>query len=292
MHFLTKSLAILSLASSPAIAQECEPEFTQSGTSVTVSGVTIGSAEVSRENFNVRVRNEGNGRCSASIRVARIEGSNVGAPLEYSLRSGSNVIDILPTEGSASAPDTDFLVGGIPGGANGRAVPFIVTIPTGWGLESGFRSEQFLLSLVDASGEVVDSHVLTINIEIPPSVSMRLVGATGTDPIRSINLGTIEKDRISQSDPFGVRVWSTSPYSVSFSSQNAGQLEHEAGLDRIPYDLRMDNMPVNLVAGSEFTIPDRAPPLGIIHRLSVRAGPAVARAGNYSDRVTVTVSAL
>ena len=121
---------------------------------------------------------------------------------------------------------------------------------------------------------------------------MRLVGATGTETIRSINLGTIGKERPNQSDPFGVRVWSTSPYSVSFTSENAGVLAHEAGLDQIPYDLRMDNMLVNLVTGSEFTIPSVAPPLGIIHRLSVRAGPATARAGSYSDRVTVTVSPL
>ena len=292
MHNFVKVLAFAALFSTPAMAKDCEPQFAEPSTTVTVSGVTIGANEVSRENFNIRVRNDGNGRCTANIRVARLDGANVGAPLTYNLRSGSNTIDILPTEGSAATAESDFLVNGIPGGSNGRAVPFIVTVPTRWGLEAGFRSEQFLLSLLDSAGEVVDRHILTINMTIPSSVSMRLVGATGTDSIRSVQLGTIGKDKPNQSDPFGVRVWSTSPYSVSFSSENAGVLEHEAGLDRIPYDLRMDDMLVNLAAGSEFTIPSVAPPLGIIHRLSIKAGPAAARAGSYSDRVTVTVSAL
>lgn len=292
MKNFIKAIAFASLFSSPAMAKDCAPEFTEASTTVTVGGVNVGANEVSRENFNIRVRNEGRGRCTASIRVARIDGANIGSPLAYSLRSGSNSIDILPTEASAATAESDFLVNGIPGGANGRAVPFIVTVPTRWGIEAGFRSEQFLLTLLDAAGEVLDRHVLTINMQIPSSVSMRLVGATGTETIRSINLGTIGKERPNQSDPFGVRVWSTSPYSVSFTSENAGVLAHEAGLDQIPYDLRMDNMLVNLVTGSEFTIPSVAPPLGIIHRLSVQAGPATARAGSYSDRVTVTVSPL
>ncbi len=292
MHILTKLVALSSIVSTPVLGQQCEPEFVDSSATVTLAGVSIGDREASRENFGIRIRNEGNGQCSATIRVARLNGSAASRSLSYSLQSGSNTIEILPNEASPGTSESDFIVRGIPSGPNGRNLPFIVTVPTGWGIEAGFYSEQFLVSLLDGAGNELDTQILTINIDIPSSVSMRLVGATGSNAIGTINLGEIDQERPSFSDPFGIRVWSTSGYTVSFQSDNLGVLEHDAGLDRIPYVLRMDEMIVDLAAGSEFTIPEMAPPLGFVHRLRVQAGPATARAGNYSDRVTVTVSAV
>ena len=292
MRILAKLCALAAFIAVPAGAQECDPSFVDSSTTVQVAGVNVGDGEVSIENFNVRVRNDGNGQCSATMRVARLGGSGTATPLQYALRSGPNRIDILPNEGLPGTTESDFLVGGIPGGRNGRAVPFVLTVPTGWGLEAGFYSEQFLLTLLGPGGEPLDTMIVTFEIAIPPSVSMRIVGATGNDPISSINLGEISNDQPTVSDPFGIRVWSTSPYLVSFRSENGGALAHERTIDRIPYELRMDNVVVDLVGGTEILVPDIALPLGTVHRLRVEVGPAAARAGNYVDRVTVTVTAV
>jgi hypothetical protein len=292
MRLIASLVAVFAFWSSPALAQQCTPEFVERSQTVTVGAIKVGVGESSRENFNIRVRNQGSGPCSATIRVARIDGSAVSANLEYRLRSGSSVLQILPNETAASTSQSELFVASLPAGQNGRSVPFQLTFPTDWGIEAGFHSEQLQLTILDKSGLVTDTLLLAINVNVPPSVSIRIVGATGSNRIASINLGDIKPNMISRSDPFGVRIWSTSAYSVSFTSENQGVLRHEGGQDSIPYEMRMDDQLVDLVAGGDFAFPDRTSSLGLVHRLRVQAGPAKGRAGEYSDRVTVTVTAV
>ena len=282
----------IALWASPALAQECHPKFVNNSQTVNVSDVEVGARKVSRESFNVRIVNEHNGPCSATIRFLRLDGTAVSANLEYALRSGSSVLELLPNQAATGTSQSDLLVAGIPGGDSGRSVPFLLTIPSDWGVEAGFHSEQIQLSLIDVSTQVVDTLLLTINVTVPPSVSIRVVGATGTDRVASINLGNITPRDVSVSDPFGIRVWSTAPYLVSFESENRGNLRHEGGLDLIPYEMRMDEQQVNLGASGDFVFPERTTSLGRVHRLRVQAGPATGRAGGYADRITVTVTAV
>lgn len=292
MRIIALLTATLAIWTSPAFAQECVPQFVDSSQTVTVSDVEVGVREVSRQNFQVRVRNDGNGSCGANIRFARIDGTAPSANLQYTLRSGSSVLRVLANEAATATSDSDLFVRGLPNGDSGRTVPFLLTIPSDWGIESGFHSEQLQLTLLDTAGQVADTLLLTININVPPSVSIRIVGATGSNNIATINLGNITPRDVSISDPFGIRVWSTSPYLVTFESENNGSLRHEDGLDTIPYEMRMDRQQVNLGAGGEFVFPERTTSLGRIHRLRVQAGPATGRAGGYGDRVTVTVTAV
>lgn len=275
-----------------ANAEDCMPKFLDSSKTVSVNDIDIGARSVSREVFNIQVVNEGDGNCSAQIRALRVQGSATRSNLQYSIRSGASVLDVLPNRSAASTNKSELFVGGIPSGNSGRDSLFVLSVPSGWGLESGIHSEQIQLSLLDVAGQVVDTLLLTINIRVPPAVSMRMVGARGAGGSPTINLGVISSSESVVSDPFGVRVWSTSPYQVSFESENNGYLRHEAGLDTIPYDFRMGGQKVNLDGIGTFSFPRRAGPLGDVHRLRVRAGPAVAQAGNYSDRVIVTVSAI
>jgi hypothetical protein len=292
MRIITLIASTIVMWASPALAQDCNPRFVENSQTVTVSDVDVGARKVARESFNVRVLNEGNGPCSASIRFLRLDGTAVSANLEYALRSGSSVLQVLPNEAATGTSQSDLFVSGLPGGDSGRSVPFSLTIPSDWGIESGFHSEQLQLSLLDPSGQVVDTLLLTINVNVPPSVSIRVVGATGTDSVASINLGNITPRDISVSDPFGIRVWSTSPYLVSFESENSGNLRHDGGLDLIPYEMRMDEQQVNLGGSGDFVFPERTTSLGRVHRLRVQAGPATGRAGGYADRITVTVTAV
>lgn len=291
MRFPAILASIAGMLATPAYA-ECNPRFVSESQTVTVTDVSVGTGEVSTEQFNIRVANEGNGQCSAIIKVNWLGTIGHEGQLELGLRSGSSLIQILSNESEAPLSDGNLPVPGIPGGANGRAVPMTLFVGTDWGVASGDHTAQLLLTLLGPKGEPVDTMVLTIIIRVPPSVSLRIVGATGEASIAQVALGNVTSRNVSVSDPFGARVWSTSPYLVTFSSANRGSLVHTSGLDKIEYELRMDNQVVDLVGANEFVFLNPTDALGDIHPLRVQAGPAAARAGDYSDRVTVTVSAL
>ena len=207
------------------------------------------------------------------MRFARLNGSAVSENLEYMLRSGSTSLSILPSEGSTGTSASDLFIPNLPKSNSGRNVPFILTVPSEWGIKSGFHSEQIQLNLIDPSGAVKDTMLLTINVNIPPAVSIRVVGATGSGEIARINLGDLNSTEISRSDPFGVRVWSTSPYLVTFRSENGGDLLHANGRDRIPYQLRMGQQLVNLGGSNQFTFSEHTSSLGEIHAMQAQAGP-------------------
>jgi hypothetical protein len=274
----------------PALAGDCRPEFVESTETVNFSSVEIGVGQFSRENFAVHVRNTGDGDCSATIRVRR-----VGAPLpdapRYTLQSGATVFEIL-AEGAAPTAHSDLPVPNAPTDDRGANVGFQLTLPTEWGLQSGFYGEQVELALLDPAGIEVDTLTLALNIDIPRSVALRVVGATGDTSVARIHLGTLSSTAPTTSDPFGVRIWSTSGYRVSVSSENRGQLVHASNLDRLPYELDFDQRKVNLEGADSFFYPQHTPSLGRLHPLRVMVGPVNARAGDYADRVTVTVTAV
>ncbi|GFM28674.1 hypothetical protein [Novosphingobium sp. PY1] len=303
MRILSSLLAIgtaigLSAATAtPALAgqgqgqgQTCSPEFVQSSQSVTVTGLEIGTNAPTSENFQVRLRNDGNGQCGAALRVARLS-TSPSSDLAFILRSGGSVFDILPTETSPGTTSSDVYVPGISGGTNGRALPFVLTVPGEWGMAAGTRQEQLLLSLIGTDGTVFDTMILNIVIDVPPSVELRIVGVTGNNEIAGINLGTLDPQAVNVSDPFGVRIWSTSPYSVTFQSDHMGKLAHDSLGDAIPYKLRMDGSLVDVKGGQAVHFGTRTDSLGDLHPLEVTVEPFTARAGDYSDRVLVTVTA-
>ncbi|MBA3939744.1 MAG: hypothetical protein C0520_00880 [Sphingopyxis sp.] len=273
----------------PALADDCRPEFVDTTETVNVSNVEVGLGEFSRENFNIRVRSVGDGPCNARIRFTRLGGASAVDMPPYTLRSGSTILEIL-SEGAAPTLDSDLIVPNAPTGPQGRAVPFQLTMPSEWGLKAGSFGEQIELTLIDLAGAEVDKLLLTVNVTIPEAVALRVVGATGSNDIARIHLGNLSSSAPTTSDPFGVRIWSTSGYRVALSSENKGQLVHEGNLDRFTYQMFFDGQAVNLTGGDSFVFPEHTPSLGRIHPLRVQTGPVRARAGHYEDRVTVTVT--
>ena len=282
---------VTSLWAAPATAGECVPRFIHSSQTVNLAATDVGVGAEARETFQIRVRNQDSGACSATLRFSR-QATSVGDPsLRYLLVSGGQVVDVLPSEGSVASTRSDVFVPGLPGGANGRAVPFTLTFPTEWGVESGTRREEMLVTLFDEQGNAADTMLLNFDIYVPPTVDLRIVGVTGGDAIAELNLGELESDRINVSDPFAVRVWSTSPYSVSFVSEGNGALIHRDGISRIPYSLSMDGAKVDLSGGTPRSVGRATGPLGDAHPLLIEVRPFVAEAGDYVDRVSVTVTA-
>lgn len=282
-------LAVLSVT--PAFANGCQPEFVGATATVNVSDIEVGLGEFAQENFTVEVRNASSGDCSASIRLSRVVGMSAQSMPPYSLRSGSTVFNIAPQDATPANSDA-LLIAYASNKPQGVSVPFEINVPGEWGMQAGNYSEQLELSLRDINGTTLDTLLLTVNINVPQAVALRIVGATGSDEIARIHLGTVSPTTIAQSDPFGVRVWSTSGYRVNFTSENRGDLVHAGNLDRFEYQLFFDNQLVNLAAGEEFNFPSFTPPVGTVHNLRAQAGPATVRAGDYADRLTVSVTAI
>ncbi len=173
-------------------------------------------------------------------------------------------------------------------------MPFQLNLATEWGLRAGTYTQHLQISLIDVNGNVTDTGILTITIIIPPTVSIRFVGAVvgGTSGAARIDLGNLSSTRETRSDPFGALILSTSPYLVSFSSVNLGNLAQDQSGEKIPYRLYFEGTEVDLAGVSEFPYFSRTPPSGDRRPMSIVVAPAQAPAGRYEDRITATVTAM
>lgn len=286
-------MAALAAIAAPAKAQaSCSPEFVDRSRTVSVSGVEIGPRERARENFTIRIRNQGDGECAVFLRIARRNAAGLSDTLPFLFSSGGRALELLPNESIPGSIGTDLFIPVIPGTRNGRAVPFRLGIPTEWGVAADVYREEFVVTLHDEGGLLLDTMFLIVVVDIPPAVEMRIVGAAGTNRIKRINLGMLDPQETNRSDPFGLRVWSTSPYRVEFASENLGKLRKEIGDDTIPYTLRMSGAKVDLEGANSREFPQHTGALGDFHSLRVTVDPFFAEAGRYSDQVTVSVSAI
>lgn len=296
MKLLTSVLLtglVYALPTAATAQSTCEPEFVEAGQSVVIQDIIIGRDDFTIENFQVRIRNGSGdiGPCSTTVRVARLATSPTLNPTAFTLQSRGEVLQILPRENAPGSAGSDLRISQLPAGRNGFSLPFQLGVPSGWGARSGSQTEDFLILLVDDLGQIVDTMALTIQIVIPSAAEVRVVGSTGTDPIARIELGELDPTAINLSERFGIRVWSTAAYTVQFQSQNRGELVHSEDGGRIPYELLMDQKPVSVTGGIAKTVPNGTDALGEVHPLIVQIRPFSARAGDYSDRVQVTVTA-
>jgi hypothetical protein len=300
-----------------AAASECRPSFVDDGQAVVIDGVEIEPGGRAAEGFQVRVQNaaapaggppptpappggsvglDDGGPCEATIRVARVGAPPASGFPPYLLRAAGNQrIEVLPDPASGGTADSDVVIANAPPGPQGRVVPFQIGVSTEWGLRAGTYVEQLELLLIDRNGEVTDRSSLTISIVIPSAVSLRLVGAVvgdGRSGPAQVDLGNLSSTSETRSDRFGARIFSTAPYVVSFSSANQGNLLHDQGSEQIPYRLFFDGNQVNLAGISEFPYLDSTPQGGDNRPMSIVVPPVVALAGRYSDRITMTVTAM
>lgn len=284
-----------------AHAADCQPAFVDRDYSVVVAGVEIEAGGQSVENLQLRVGNAaanapgpGATPCEATILVARVGGAPVPGFPPYRLRSpGNQSIDILPDPSIPGSLDGGIVIANAPSGPQGRAVPIRLDIGTEWGLSAGTYVEQLELLLLDETGTIVDRTSLTITIVIPASVSIRLVGAVlggGTNGPALVDLGELSTTEVTRASPFGARIWSTSPYEVRISSTNRGNLLRELGSETIPYRLTFDAMDVDLGAEWQTFYPNSTGAAGVLRAMTITVQPVTATAGEYADRVTVSVS--
>lgn len=284
----------LVLAAVPIAAQAaCAPQFDQAAQTVVVPDLRVNAGATTSETFGIRIKNaaSGGGKCGATLRIARSTTAPATILTPYSVVTGGRTLEVLANEMLPGTVASDLAIGQLPQGPNGANFPFRLVVPSGWGLTAGSWTDDLVVILLDENDIEVDRLYLTLSFTIPPAVELRVVGVTGTNAIASINLGNLDPRSVNRSDPFGVRIWSTSPYTVSFRSQNDGGLLHSGASDRIDYRLFMNNVEVSTAGAPAAYRPQGTNALGELHPLSVRVDPFLAPAGDYSDRVEVTVTA-
>jgi hypothetical protein len=291
MHYPLILLGIFATAMplSGAVAA-CTAKFASQSASMNVVGTNIGPGNVVTENLGVQIGNGGGDPCTVQVRLSFLSSLGAGAP-KYVLSYGGQPINPSSSETTAtSGSDISLNVGS----GSGALLPLQLRVPTEWGLKAGSYTEALALTLLGPDGAELDQLDLTINIAIDPVASIRFVGATGSGSgSTEIDLGSISALRGARSAPFGVRVWSTAGYSVSFVSTGGGKLVHTNKVDTIPYRMSMDGIPIVLTGpSSPLTYQQHTDGLGNYHPMEIVVEKGWALAGDYSDRLTVSVTAM
>lgn len=308
------AIAPMLVVCATADAEDCQPAFASGDQTLVINGGAIEPGGRATQDFQVQVQNEAGalpapddesaeeadtirtGRCKATIRIARV-GLIADSDFPfYSLRGPANQqVLILPDPASGGTAESDVFIANVPAAPQYWAAPFQIVVPTEWGVRAGTYIDQLKLLLIDQMGNVADHTTLTATISIPSAVSLRLVGAVvgaeGRGPAR-IDLGELSKFTETHSDQFGARIFSTAPYTVEFRSANLGHLQHEQGSKEIPYSLYFDGALVDLSATYEIPYLEHTPRSGDSRPMRIVVPPVVAPAGRYSDRITITVSAM
>ncbi len=285
---------------------ECHPAFSSGDVSVVVEGIDIEAGSRTVRDFQVRVVDRGsegaaplatssNSLCPAKIRIARTGLSTNPDSPPFSLAAPSNPnLEILPDAAAGETSNSDVLIANVPPGRQGRSVPFQLSLSTDWGIRAGDYHEQLRMLLVDASGSIVDTAILSITFAVPRAASIRFVGAVvgETAGPAQIDLGTLSTTRPTYSAPFGALILSTAPYVVNFESENQGSLANEATGEQIPYIMTFDASQVDLAGSNAFAFDGPTPRSGDRRPMTIQVPPASAPSGRYADRITATVTAM
>ncbi len=292
MRHIFLGLAFASMLAPAAVfaQDQCPLVFDQKDMTVSVVASSPTTAIPAVENFTVNLRNAGEASCQARLLVARLAGKS-GALPAYSLRRQGVEMFVQASE-AASATSFGTAVN-VSGGGATVPVAFQIGFPPNWNVEAGAYSERLQFLLVDSSGEILDRMILNVDLRVPSAATLSFVGAvSGSGTGKTIALGKLSQTEETKSPDFGLRVWSNTSYDVSFDSENRGQLVHSNAVDRIAYRMTMNRTPVNLAGISQFLFPRRTFAIGDFHRLAIVVPPVgQALAGDYSDRITVTITA-
>lgn len=272
----------------PGIAlADCTPSFVDGPMVVSLAANDSMDNGQLNENFKIRIRNDGNSQCQLRLTVSRDDGaSDPGFPA-YKLTGAGAAIQINPgSPADFSGSGQKVVVR--PSGENPST--YTVHIPVGWGMKSGEYAQQLVFAITeDGSNTQLATQQVKLALRIPATSRLRFDGATGGGA--RIDLGTLRTEGPTISDPFGVRVLSTAGYQLRFSSGNGGKLRRVDGSDTIPYEMLVDGRLMNLLLGDQIIGADHTTSSGDLHPVVVTVRPdPTYHAGNYTDRITVSVT--
>lgn len=282
----------LAIAPVPAVAQDrCAPSFDRKEMAIELTAPSPTASIAAAENFTVDIGNVNETACQVRLQVVALDGLNYHFPPYMLLRQGQKVfVQANEAASTASFPTTI----NVPGGGSTMSVPFQIALPPNWNVDAGNYSQRLQLSLVDSSsGELFDQMILKLNFTVPSAATLAVVGATsGAGGMKVIALGQLSQTHETRSPDFDLLVWSNAAYRVTFASDNRGQLVHSNGVDHVTYRMTINGTAIDLSGPSSFPFNRRTSSTGDFHRLAVIVPPVgQAPAGDYRDRITVTVTA-
>jgi spore coat protein U-like protein len=293
MHAAWGATLILAAFLPTAANAACEPSFASGSNVVTLTPAPSFDDQQIAQRFQVEIRNTGSDSCSLRLSVGRdIAASDPTFPA-YTLSGPSGTIPpalLAGGEGEAGSPASVTI--DVP--ANGRVlVPYDASLTVGWGIAARTYEEELVFRLYPAgSQDELATQRTRLSLTIPTAARIRFSGASATDGAPIVDMGPLSPISRTVSPLFAIRVLSTAPYRVELVSENRGSLRRVGGTELIPYRLSLSSQEVNLSAGGTvLRVPSHSGPTGTVHPVVIQIDPDPTRhAGNYSDRVTVTVT--
>ncbi len=242
------------------------------------------------EGIQLRLRNKGDESCSGQVRITRISGDPElsgphGGKLAYTIvdqndfgrviydprTNSGNAIPVTIAGKSTLEIGPKLFVAGSQAGRSGR---YVAT------LEAGF----FSIGEVQAA----DTARLNVSAQVTASVQANFVGSTNPRNAR-LDLGELVPNK---QGSIGLQVRSSSEYQITFRSENKGVLKGPSS-STIPYSLTYAGQLIDLTQRDMREISPSDPVRPSTNLINVTVGQfAGVRAGDYSDEVTITISAL
>ncbi|NYF31277.1 MULTISPECIES: hypothetical protein [Sphingopyxis] len=283
------ALALASFAT--AAHAECVPSFVAGGNSVALT--PAGSFEDGQlnERFLVRLRNDGDTICELRLAVGRdIAASDPSFP-KFELFGPNGAVAIGDADGARSSARSAVDIV-IPTGGE-TSIPYDVRMKLGWGFESGSYGQALEFFLLPRSGQAeLGVQRTQLSLNIPAVARIRFAGAGNARGSASVEMGTLSPNAPSTSPPFAIRVLSTAGYQMDLQSENLGALRRIDGPEVIPYRMTVSGRAMNLRSGGDrIQVARHTGSTGNVHPVSVVVDPdPTFHAGNYRDRITVTVT--
>jgi hypothetical protein len=288
MHAAWGATLILAAFLPAAANAACEPSFATGSNVVSLIPAPSFDDQQIAQRIQVEVRNTGGDSCTLRLSAGRdIAASDPSFPT-YTLSNQSGIIPIAALGGGEDSGLTITIP------EYGRAlVPYDVSLDIGWGVEARTYEQELVFRLYPAdSQEELAAQRTRLSLVVPSAARIRFSGASGIDGAPILDMGPLSPTRPTISPPFAIRVLSTAGYRVEMVSENGGKLRRIGGAELIPYRLSVSDQQVNLGGGGTLIqVPSHTGSTGNLHPVVIEIEPDPRRhAGNYSDRVTVTVS--
>ncbi|AMG73826.1 hypothetical protein [Sphingopyxis granuli] len=260
----------------------------------------LGEAKINRYNaldggdylepIRLRIRNKGDELCAGVVKISRITGSPEltgphGGKLTYTIvaqndlgnvvydpkTNNGNLIPVsIPGRSTIEISPRLFVSGSQPG----RAGRYAAT------LEAGF--------IPAGNNAMADAARFNVSAQVTPSVQANFIGSTNPRHAR-LDLGELVPNK---QGSISLQIRASSDYQISFQSENKGVLEGPAD-SSIPYSMTYAGRLIDLSRTDEQQFNPADPVRPQTNLINVVVGQFnSARAGTYSDQVTITISAL
>lgn len=292
--YLSRTIATVCMALFATAAQaECDPSFVDGSNTVRLVPPTSFNNDLLIKSFQVRIRNSGDEACVLRLGVGRrIPGGSRQFPT-YALSGPDGKMPVPSLAGAANNGGFGSEIV-IPAGEQ-VAIPYDVRMNVGWGSEAGTFTEDLVFQIFDTRpGRPIVTQDTQLLLEIPNMALIRFAGISGLDGPALIEMGALSPNSVTNSPPFALRILSTSAYRMELVSDNGGALRKIDGSYLIPYAISLRGKQLQLDGAPDAIETNRhTSSVGDVHpvKITVRPNPQYP-AGEYSDRIFVTVTAM